>query len=97
MRGLGARFLSPFLRGFSPALLWLLGLLGWCFLSVWLCLCCFCFLAGGKTPANNSSFTPFCFRIPRKLNDHASCSLGNAGIKTLNLIHALLFRKSLKH
>ena len=30
MRGLGARIVSPFLRGFSPALLWFLCLLGWC-------------------------------------------------------------------
>ena len=39
MRGLGARIVSPFLRGFSPALLWLLfvGLV----LFVWRCLFCF--------------------------------------------------------
>ena len=37
MRGLGARFVSPFLRGFSPALPWLV-FVGLVFLFVWLCL-----------------------------------------------------------
>ena len=38
MRGLGARFVSPLLRGFSPALG--LCLLGWCLCVLWLCLFC---------------------------------------------------------
>ena len=55
-----------------------------CFLLVFCCLfllllACFCFPAGEKTPASNSSFTRF--RKFRELTDHAPCSLGNAGKK----------------
>ena len=57
-------------------------------------LCCFCFLfvfgcfasqPVKKTPASNSSFSLFAFRISRELTDHAPCSLGNAGKKILFL------------
>ena len=63
-----------FLRGFSPALLWFLCLLGWC--------CLFGFLSRGKDSCKVISVSPFfCFRIPRKLTDHAPCSFGNVGKK----------------
>ena len=78
MRGLGARMFHPFCEDCHRASLVFVfvGLV----LFVWLWFC-FAFLAGGKTPACNSSFTLFCFRIPRELTDHAPCSLGNAGKK----------------
>ena len=51
----------------------------WGGVVVCICLVCFVFpLMPWKTPASNSGFTFFCFRIPRKLTDHAPCSLGNA-------------------
>ena len=79
MRGLGARIVSPFLRGFSPALLWFLCLLGWC------CLFGFGFVLLSKPVERLLQVIPgsplFCFRIPRELTDHAPCSLGNAGKK----------------
>ena len=77
---LGARIVSPFLRGFSPALLWFLCLLGWC------CLFGFGFVLLSKPVERLLQVIPssplFCFRIPRELTDHAPCSLGNAGKKT---------------
>ena len=63
-------------------------LLGWCF-CVFVCVFfVFAFYCRWKTPAGNSSFTPFCFRIPRKLTDHAPCSLGNARKKSSLVVWA---------
>ena len=74
MRGFGGRAgFTPFARIFT----------GSSFLCVcWVCVVClavvcFAFFAGEMTPACNSSFTLFCFRIPRELTDHAPCSLSN--------------------
>jgi len=83
---MGGAQVSPLLRGFSPALFVCLVV----YFGLFFGFVFGCFAQPVKRLLQVIPVSPFCIRISRELTDHAPCSLGNAGKKSLCRFNATL-------